>query len=296
MCCALTLLLWPFGCAEEPSAPPVKPRVAVTIFPLYDITRNIVGDKIDVVEILTAGASPHTFELTPQDIVRLQGVRIIFRIGHGLDDWTKTIAGTLPDAEMVLVDKGINLIYSSAPDAEHHAGEEGANPHYWLSISDGGIIAGNIEEEVSRLDPENRGYYKANLEAYLLELNRTRKEIEEKVSKLKNKNIITFHDSWAYYANEFGLNVVGTFEPFAGRQPTPRELAALGRKAREYDVKAIFTEPQLSAGVVQSFVEDVGLKLYVLDPLGGVNGRKTYTSLLMYNTDVIVKALSNEQR
>ena len=94
-------------------------------------------------------------------------------------------------------------------------------------------------------------------------------------------------------ADEFGLEIVGAFEPFPGKQPTPRYLAALQEKARSHGVTALFSEPQLSNQAVAAFVGDIGLKLYVLDPLGGVEGRGGYIELLEYNTDIIVKALSD---
>lgn len=287
LCLVGILLLWSQGCSKAPSTAAAKPKIAGTIFPLYDIARNIVGDKMDVVQILPPGASPHTFELTPQQVQQLQGARVIFKIGHGLDDWTNTIADILPGANMVVVDKGIKLIYSGG--AEEHGG---ANPHYWLSLSNGMVIARNIEGEVVKLDPQNQSYYKTNLDAYLAKLEAAEKEIAGKLSNLPNKNLITFHDAWVYFAEEFGLKIVGNFEPSPGKQPTPRDMAELEQKVRQYHVRAVFSEPELSSAAIEPFVKDMGLKLYVLYPLEGAGGQASYIGVLEYDADIIVKALS----
>jgi len=286
LCSMSILLLWSQGCSKTPSTAPAKPKVAGTIFPLFDIARNIVGDKMDAVQILPPGASPHTFELTPQQVRQLQGGKVIFKIGHGLDDWTNTIADVLPDAKMVVVDKGIKLIYSGGE--EEHGG---ANPHYWLSLSNGMIIAKNIEEEAAKLDPQNEVYYKTNLDAYLAKLEAAEKEIAGKLGNLPNKNLITFHDAWVYFAEEFGLKIVGNFEPSPGKQPTPRDMAELEQKVRQYHIKAVFSEPELSSAAIEPFVKDMGVKLYVLYPLEGLGGQESYIAVLEYNADIIAKAL-----
>ena len=280
---------WLQGCSKAPEGVGARPRIAATIFPLQDIAKNVVGDKMDVVGILPPGASPHTYGPSPRQIKELEGARLVFSIGHGLDDWTDTLVDTLPNVTKVVVDKGISLIHTA--EAEHH--HEGVNPHYWLSISNAKQIAANISEEVAELDPANAEYYRANLQAYLSQLDSVSQRIEERIGGLPAKKVITFHDAWAYYAGEFGLEIVGAFEPFPGKQPTPRYLAGLHEMAREHDVKALFSEPQLSGETVTAFVGDVGLKLYVLDPLGGSEGRGSYIEMMEYNTSVIAEALSH---
>jgi zinc transport system substrate-binding protein len=293
-------LIWVCDCSNRSDSTDAKPKIAATIFPIYDIARNIVGDGMNVVAILPPGASPHTYEPSPRRVRELEGVALVFSIGHGLDDWTDTLVAMLPDAKKVVVDKGIHLEGSSGAEEheEHgHAGEahrhEGANPHYWLSINNGKQIARTIAEEAIRLDPARQDRYRANLASYLSELDSAKKRIQERIAGLPVRKMIAFHGAWIYYADEFGLEIVGTFEPFAGKRPTPRYLADLHEKAKRHNVKSLFSEPQLSSETVASFVNDIGLELFILDPLGGVDGRSDYIELLEYNTAVIAEALSN---
>jgi len=287
-------LLMVQGCSKASKTSTGKKKIAATIFPLYDIARNIAGDKVEVVEILPPGASPHTYELTPRQVKQLQGVSVVFGIGHDLDNWADTLVDTLPDVRKIVVDEGIHLKEFLAHE-EHGAHEhKGANPHYWLSVENGKTIAENIARELMRIDAANESYYRANLEAYLTDLDNLKRDISDRFDTLSDKKIITFHDAWFYFANEFGLEMVGTFEPFPGKQPTPRYLAELQETAKRNNVRAIFSEPQLSNEAIASFVSDIGLELYVLDPLGGVEGRDSYIKLFNYNADVITKALKHE--
>ena len=291
------------GCSKGPEPAAEKPKIAATIFPIYDIVRNIAGDKMEIIGILPPGAGPHTYGVSPRQVRELEGVGVVFSVGHGLDDWIDTLIETLPNVKKVVVDKGVHLIELSS-DEEREGRErgdlahrdKGGNPHYWLSIENGKSIARNITAEVIKLDPAGESEYAANLDAYLSQLDSAGERIKEKIAGLPTKKIMTFHDAWVYYADEFGLEIVGTFEPFPGKQPTPKYLARLYDEVGRHGVTSLFSEPPLSSETVASFVSDMGLKLYVLDPLGGVEGRAGYIELLEYNTEVIVKALSNGRR
>lgn len=291
----IVVLSWVHGCSGDSPSTEDRPKIAATIFPLHDIAGNIVGDNMEVVGILPPGASPHTYAPSPRQIGELGGVRIVFSIGHGLDDWTDNLIDMLPNAKKVVVDEGIHLVEPTELEEHEEPGHnhEGANPHYWLSIRNAKQIARTIAEEVIRIDSAGEDVYRKNLETYLSELDSARKRIEEQIGGLSVRKMMTFHDAWVYYADEFGLEIVGAFEPFPGKQPTPRYLAELHERAKEHNLKALFSEPQLSSETVSSFVSDIDLDLYVLDPLGGGKGRGSYIELLDYNTRVIVEALRN---
>ncbi|MDO8303223.1 MAG: metal ABC transporter substrate-binding protein, partial [Sedimentisphaerales bacterium] len=149
-------------CGCKQSLPPAndggKLRVAATIFPLADIARNIGGDKITVITIMPPGASPHTFEPTFEIIRQANGIKALFTVGCGLDNWaqkvTESLGGTIAVIE---VSKGISL---------RHFEDGSADPHYWLSLANGGIIAKNIADSLIGLDPANKEYYLKNLAAY----------------------------------------------------------------------------------------------------------------------------------
>lgn len=267
-----------------------KLQIAATIFPLQDIAKNIVKDKADVKLILPPGASPHTFEFTPRQVKELQNTKIVFAIGHGLDSWINRIENSLPGTKIVAVDKNIALrqtveIFRDEPKEE----EEGPiDPHYWLTLANAKIIAENITSEIIALDKNNQEFYKRNLENYIEELDAKDKEFKNKLQNIPNKNIVTLHDAWYYFAEEYSINIVGTFEPAAGREPTAQYLAKLKDAVEKNNIKVIFSEPQVSTAALEPFAKDLSLIIRVLDPIEGVT-HKSYLEGMEYNINTIIK-------
>ncbi len=273
-------------------------KVAATIFPLVDIAQNIVGDKIEVVQILPSGASPHTFEITPEQVKKLQDVKVIFAIGHGLDDWVYDIKDAIGDIEIITVEKGIELKNISGEEEheqihEHEEHEHGdQDPHYWLSILNAKKIAENIKDELVKIDLENSEIYEENLQNYLVELGKLEEDVETKLVGVKTRDMVTFHNAWQYFVDEFDLDIVTTFEPFPGKEPTAKYLEELNKVVKEDNIKVIFSEPQMSNDVLKPFAKDLGLELFILDPLGGDEGRNSYIEMMEYNGDILFEALN----
>ena len=262
-----------------------KLTIGATIFPLYDITQNIVKDKADVIQILPIGASPHTFELTPEKVKELSDAKIIFKIGV-LDDWIDPVSDSLPLVQKIAVNKNIVLLNSEEEGEQY-------DPHYWLSIKNAKIISQNIYDELIKIDPQNANIYKTNLDQYFIELDKAELIIKNQLANLKSNKLITFHDSWQYFANEYGLKVVGVFEPSPGQAPAPQYLKQITLTAEKYQIKTIFSEPQFSTGLIEQIAKDTNLKIYQLDAEGGGNaGKETYIKLMEYNSETIFTALN----
>lgn len=280
-----------------------KQKVAATIFPAYDITRQIAGDTLDVELILPPGTSPHVFDPTPSALRKLEGAERIFMIAEGLDDWALGIAENIDGAEVVDLDEGITLRESEEPHEEHeddhdddHEDDDGhdhggSDPHYWLDPNNAVVMAQTIAEELAEMNPSQKDVYQENLDAFAQKIADQDALWKKEIASLTEKDLVTFHDAFYYFADHFGLHVVATFEPYAGKEPTPTYLQHLIEEIEEFGVSAMFTEPQLYAGSVEQFAADHNVTLSVLDPLGGVSGRESYIDMVSYNVDTIVEAL-----
>jgi len=270
-------------------------KVAATIFPIYDIAKNIVGEHAEVVLILPSGSSPHTFIVTPTQIKKLGGVKTIFMAGV-IDEWAKSIGQNVSGAVSLELYNGIELKELFMEDDEKHESghthEGDFDPHYWLSAQNAIIIASNITDAMKAIDPENEKSYEKNMLEYKEKLSVLDRDIKSIFSKIPNKKIITFHDSWGYFADAYGIEIAGTFEPSPGKEPTPAYLQNIFSTAKANSIKAVFSEPQLPSSALRPFVEDLELKLYVLDPIGGEGERDSYINMMMYNTRIIKEALS----
>jgi ABC-type Zn uptake system ZnuABC Zn-binding protein ZnuA len=255
--------------------------VATTIFPLYDITRQLAGPAIDVRLMLPPGASPHTFDPTPSLVRVLAQAQVVFVIGHGLDDWAARLAQSAGVSRVVVVDRGVTL--------RREAG--GAiDPHYWLAPANGKAIAQTVAGELEGLVPAGRAGIRRALTSYLGRLDAVDAEIRGILADLPVRRIATFHDAFGYFAEAFGLEVAAVFEPYPGREPSPRFVAEFQRQVRASGVRTLFAEPQLSLEPLRPLARDLGVTLSVLDPVGGVAGRDTYLALLRFNARQVAAA------
>lgn len=275
-------------------AAPTRPLiVAATIFPLTDIIRNIAGTAAQVIQILPAGASPHTFDLTPGKIRQLQKARIIFKIGQ-VDDWIDMVAESAPAARIVSLHRFISLKRSSADvhDHDHSPKSPGLDfdPHYWLDAGNGAIMAREICAVLSALAPEQATVFKKNSDRYQIELQRLEIEMKKACAALKNRKLIVFHDGWNYFAAACGLEIIAVFQPAPGREPAPRDLQKLYALAKANSIKAVFSEPQLPAAILEPMLADLGLHLFILDPLGGASPGDSYVGMLRRNVESILQA------
>jgi ABC-type Zn uptake system ZnuABC Zn-binding protein ZnuA len=260
-------------------------KVAATIFPVYDIAREVAGGVAEVALVLPPGASPHTFEPTPSGVRALAGAEAVFVIGHGLDLWAARLAEGAGVRRLVTVDAGITL---RRPRGAPYGP---VDPHYWLSAPNGKAIARTVAAEVARLAPGRRATIEAALAAYLARLDDVDAEVRRLLADLPTRRIATVHDGFGYFADAYGLEVVATFEAFPGREPGPRFVAEFQQKVRAAGVPVVFTEPQLAVGALRPIARDLGVDLAILDPLGGLPGRERFVDLLLFDARAVATAL-----
>lgn len=257
-------------------------KVAATIFPLFDIVRNVGGERVNAVLILPPGASAETFSISPDTVRALSGAKAVFAVGAMLDDW----------ASQGIVDGGARLVTASNGIAFRTFSSGAHDPHYWLSFDNAMKIAANVADELSLLDPQGRPYYGAHLASFRAELERAKQSTEAELAPYRGKSIAVFHDAWGYFADAYGLNIAAIFEPFPGKEPTPQYLAGFIEAVRAHSIGVVFIEPQLSSAPLLQIARDLNVSVGTLDDIGGRNrATDSYISLMQYNVDTIVRAL-----
>jgi zinc transport system substrate-binding protein len=251
------------------------PKIAVTIYPFYDIVKEIVGDKFEVVLIVPPGAEPHNFELRPQDILKLRGTKIIFSHGLIIDDWTKNLTQNLKSAKIIPLYQSVNLIDQ--------------DPHFWLSLENMKKVAKKVAEEMESFDPQNKDYYEKNLENVLNKLNELSKFAQAISKNFSSRYLITQHDAFGYLAQELNLNIVGFLEG-PNEELTPTELQKLIDAIRVLKIKVIFKEPGEESNLLKTLAKEFNLKIYELDPIEGKSGLNYFDSYLK-NLETLKEAL-----
>jgi zinc transport system substrate-binding protein len=280
-----------------------RPRVAVSIFPLYDLTRRVAGDRIEVVLVLPPGRSEHAYDPTPKEIARLEGARLGFAVGLDLDGWLESIMRTAGGAKIVRLGEGVETIpielqsiemeHDHDHDHDHdHGHATGApDPHYWLDPQRAGKLVGAIRDELAAIDPAGKAVFDANARELVAALDALDAAIAQRAEAWTKRTIVTFHGSMAYFARRYGLRIAAVVEPIAGKEPTAAYLAEVIGAIKRSGAAALFTEPQLDRGPGEVIAREAGVPLGELDPVGGLAGRTSYEALLQYNADQLDKVL-----
>jgi ABC-type Zn uptake system ZnuABC Zn-binding protein ZnuA len=272
-------------------------KIAATIFPLYDLVRQVAGPRIEVVLLVPPGASPHTFAVRPGTIQSLTGSAAIFAIGHGLDDWAARLAQDVDIARTIVVDTHIPLhawagtVHGQAAPSGHESHPGTADPHYWLAIPNAIRMVQAIAGVLGQLDPAAREGYEQRAAAYQQQLYDVDRDIRRLFAGLPQRDIATFHPAFGYFAAAYDLRIVATFEPSPGQEPTPRQVGAFLQLIKTRHIHVLFVEPQLPRAPLSSLARDLGVSLQELDPVGGVLGRNSYIALMRFNATQIATAL-----
>jgi len=305
---ALALLVGPAGAA----APAHQLLVAATIVPLGDFCQKIGGDLVQVQVLIPPGASPHVFEPAPSVMARASQARVFVYIGAGLEPWaTKLLRSRGPD-NLVVVEAahGIPLLGMTPHQHEPHKAEAGdhddhhpgkaaahkghlaGNPHIWLDPVLAQEICRKIAAALIQADPGHRAQYEANFKTYQAELAALDEEIKQHAQKWRLRDYVTFHPAFSYFARRYNLHEVGTIEAAPGREPTPRHLQDLVAAIRRYGIKVVFAEPQLNPRVAEVIAQEAGVKVLMLDPVGGsAPYGSDYLKLMRHNLAALDEAL-----
>ncbi len=180
-------------------------------------------------------------------------------------------------------------------DEAHDHDHTGPNVHVWLDPTRMITITHALADALAAEDPTRADAIQQRADAYVRELEALDAEIAELLAPYEGAAFIPFHDAWPYFAERYGLQLVMEIEPFPGREPTARQLAAAIAIIEEYGATAIFSEVQLPDRPAQVLADEAGVALGILDPLGGSEARPTYHDLVRYNAQVIAETLTPTQ-
>jgi len=240
--------------------------VAVTILPQAEFVESVGGKKVDVTVMVPPGASPHTYEPTPSQMVALSRAKMYTKVGSGVEFelvWMDKLTDT--NKKMLIVDcsKGIEL----REMAGEHEGERHSalDPHIWMSPVNAQIMVRNICDGLVQVDPDNRAYYEQNRDAYLQKLTKLDQDIKGSLSGVTNRILMVYHPAFGYFAKEYNLTILPIEEE--GKEPTPAGLAHLIEQAKKYHIKVIFASPQFNPQSAKVIAEAIGGKVVFINPL-----------------------------
>jgi zinc transport system substrate-binding protein len=276
---------------ESVTAKPADNRLTIvtSFYPMYVHTINVAKDVkgINIVNMTKPQTGClHDYQLTPDDLKTLEKAKVFVVNGAGMEAFLDKVIKQMPKLKIVEASRGIPLIKGD--------GEEGDNPHVWVSISNAIQQVQNIGNQLAKIDPANGAKYRKNAAAYIKKLEALKTKMHKSLDGLRNRNIITFHEAFPYFAKEFNLNIVSVIEREPGSEPSARELADTITTIKKVKVRGLFAEPQYPAKAAEMIARETGIKVYILDPAvtGEADGDlNAYLNIMEKNLKSLQEAL-----
>ena len=285
------------GSNEEESA---KFKVVTTVAPITSIVENIGGDRIQIEGVVPEGVNSHIFEPQPSLARLMSDADLIIANGLFLEEPTIQLAeaNKKDDTPILLLgDQSITReqwqFDFSFPESEGHP-----NPHLWPDPVLGLKYAELTEAQLSSMDPDNADYYRENLEAFRARIDAMDAAIRTSVATIpqENRKLVTYHDSWAYFALTYGMEVIGAVQPSDFAEPSAREVAEIIDQVKELNLPAVFGSEEFASDVLETIAREGNttfIDQLADDDLPGAPGdpEHSYLGLMRQNMRIMIPAL-----
>jgi ABC-type Zn uptake system ZnuABC Zn-binding protein ZnuA len=275
-------------------------NVVTSVAPISSITRNVGGTRIALRGIVPDGTDAHTFAPAPSDAVLLTAADLVIVNGLMLEEPIVELATANLKSGAAIVQLGDLTISPDqyAFDFSFPESEGRPNPHLWLNIPFAMNYATIIAAELTARDGPAGDHFNANLTSFLARLTELDAAIMTAVSTIpeRQRKLLTYHDSYAYFAVRYGMDVIGAVQPSDFSEPSPREVAALIDQIRDEDIPAVFGSEVFPSSVLEQIAAEAGAN-YVDelrdDALPGEPGdpEHTYVGMMLANVTAITTAL-----
>lgn len=249
---------------------PAKVRVAASLPDLASIAAYVGGPEVEAFSIAKSNANPHFVEVLPSYMIKVSRASVYVKAGLGLDGWADAILDGSRNARVLVVDAsaGVPVLEKPAGKVDASQGDvhPQGNPHYWLDPANGARIAANIRDALKKADPAHAALYEANAARFKAEADKRIQDWKARMAPLRGVSIVTYHSSWAYFADAFGLKVVEHVEPFPGIPPTARHLREVADAMKANKVKILLQEPYYPGKDPEFLARQTGAKVYRFTP------------------------------
>ncbi|WP_349947770.1 metal ABC transporter substrate-binding protein [Lacrimispora sp. BS-2] len=289
-----------------------KLKVVTTLFPYYDFTRQVAGDKVELTMVVPAGMDSHSFEPTPADVQIIREADVLICNGGALEHWLSQVLNAV-DSGSITVITGMDYVntvqeelvegmeeeeHLHQEDGDDHDGEIEYDEHIWTSPVNAMTLVEAIRDTLTEKDPENRSYYEERAKAYLDKLKKLDGEFC-RVAENKKRDMIVVGDKFPfrYLADEYGLSYRAAFSGCStDTEPSARTIAYLIDKMRLEQIPVIYYLELSSHRVSEIIAEETGAEPLLLHSCHNVSRREfdsgiTYLDLMEQNVINLTRGL-----
>ncbi|HQH47944.1 MAG TPA: metal ABC transporter substrate-binding protein [Candidatus Syntrophosphaera thermopropionivorans] len=246
--------------------------IVVSIYPYELLLKQMVGPEIEVRTLIPPNFSPHTYNPSPAELKSLYDADLVFSNGYGLEINIQTALNALGEKHL-----------SAEQLLQLPQKEENPNPHIWLSPRLMKKLVSELEEPLQRTFPSYKDSISFHCRELISQFSSLDSLIIQERAQFSHTPIITYHDSFHYFIQDYKLDYLGSIQSSPGQEPTPKELVYLGDLIKANQVKAIFVEPQMDRKSANVLAKEFHLQVIELDPLGRTINAQSLPKLILIN-------------
>ncbi|HGH4039592.1 metal ABC transporter substrate-binding protein [Enterococcus sp. C76] len=278
--------------------------IVTTFYPMYDFTKEIVGNEGNVKLLIPAGTEPHDFEPSAKERAEISDADVFVYNSSDMEFFVDSLKDSVDSKQTLMIEaaKGIDRLESQEAD-EHEESEEGHDhaheydPHVWLdpvlAIKEVRTIAGELGEKY----PDKKEIFTKNADAYIKKLEALDQKYSEELKNATNRTFVTQHAAFAYLANQYNLEQVAISGVSPDQEPTPSRLAELKEFVKKNNIKVIYFEENASSKVAETLSNETGVKLEVLNPLESLTNEQikageNYISVMEKNLEALKESIN----
>lgn len=278
--------------------------IVTTFYPIYDFTKEIVGDEGNVKLLIPAGTEPHDFEPSAKERAEISDADVFVYNSSDMEFFVDSLKDSVDSKQTLMIEaaKGIDRLESQEAD-EHEESEEGHDhaheydPHVWLdpvlAIKEVRTIAGELGEKY----PDKKEIFTKNADDYIKKLEALDQKYSEELKNATNRTFVTQHAAFAYLANQYNLEQVAISGVSPDQEPTPSRLAELKEFVKKNNIKVIYFEENASSKVAETLSNETGVKLEVLNPLESLTNEQikageNYISVMEKNLEALKESIN----
>jgi ABC-type Zn uptake system ZnuABC Zn-binding protein ZnuA len=264
------LLALAFTAAPGQALSQPKLGVVTTSADLRSLVEAVGGNRVVVESLAAPEQDPHVIEVKPAQLARVRNAALLIRIGLDHEPWLGKLR-LPPNVVVVDASRNARLIQTQTPrlrvERRAHTHAYG-NTHYWLDPANAVPITAAIRDALAQLSPPDAPFFEKNRSAFIAVLTRKIEDWRAALAPHQGVRTVVVHDSWSYFAQAFGLQIVAAAEPQPGVPPSPAELAALLTRMREARVRIVISDPHSNPSLVREITTKSGASAVTLLPSG----------------------------
>ncbi|WP_218033947.1 metal ABC transporter substrate-binding protein [Paenibacillus koleovorans] len=290
------------GCGQSNvKLDPAKVNVVTTFYPLYDFSRQIGGEHVNVINLVPAGVEPHEWSPKSRDLKNMTQAQLFVYNGAGFEGWVHDFLDSRKDnAKPIVIEasQGIPLLNASEEEGHDHdhKHEAGVDPHVWVSPKSAIRMAESIKNGLIQVDQAHKADYEANYARLAAQLQALDAKFKDSLAKAPRKEIVVSHQAFSYLARDYGLTQMPIMGLSPDSEPTAKDMMAINKFVKEHQVKYIFFEELVSDKLAKTLAGDAKIETLVLNPLEGlteeqIRAGENYISVMERNLQNLLKAL-----